>query len=71
MLVLSRKKNETICIGNDVTVTIVEIRGEKVRLGITAPQSCSVDRLEVRQAKERRIELQKQKFTEINLPKGD
>ena len=35
MLVLSRKKNESIVINNDVTVTVVEIRGDKVRLGMT------------------------------------
>ena len=35
MLVLSRKKNESIVINNDITVTVVEIRGDKVRLGMT------------------------------------
>jgi global regulator protein family protein len=38
MLVLSRKKNESIVINNDITVTVVEIRGDKVRLGIVAPK---------------------------------
>jgi carbon storage regulator CsrA len=37
MLVLSRKKNESIVINNDITVTVVEIRGDKVRLQPTAP----------------------------------
>lgn len=57
MLVLSRKKNETIWIG-DVPVTIVEIRGDKVKLGITAPESVSVDRDEVRTAKLRNNKFQ-------------
>ena len=38
MLVLSRKKNESIVINNDITVVVVEIRGDKVRLGVEAPQ---------------------------------
>jgi carbon storage regulator len=47
MLVLSRKKNESIVINNDVTVTVVEIRGDKVRLGIVAPKDVPVHRQEV------------------------
>ena len=47
MLVLSRKKNESIVINNDITVTVVEIRGDKVRLGINAPKEISVHRKEV------------------------
>jgi carbon storage regulator len=47
MLVLSRKKNESIVINDQVTVTIVEIRGEKVRLGIAAPREVPVHRKEV------------------------
>jgi carbon storage regulator len=50
MLVLSRKKNETIIINNDITITVVEIRGDKVRLGIVAPKDVSVHREEVYQA---------------------
>ncbi len=53
MLVLSRKKNETIIIDDQITVTIVEIRGDKVKLGIEAPPSVSVDRREVWEAKKR------------------
>ena len=49
MLVLSRKKNESIVINNDITITIVEIRGDKVRLGIVAPKDVSVHRQEVYQ----------------------
>ncbi|HZY86378.1 MAG TPA: carbon storage regulator CsrA [Gemmataceae bacterium] len=47
MLVLSRKKNECIVINNDITVTVVEIRGDKVRLGIVAPKEVPVHRQEV------------------------
>ncbi len=47
MLVLSRQRDETIMIGDDVQVTIVDIRGDKVRLGITAPREIQVHRKEV------------------------
>lgn len=47
MLVVSRKKNESIVINNDITVVVVEIRGDKVRLGIEAPQEVPVHRREV------------------------
>ena len=52
MLVLSRKKNESIKIGPNITVVVVEIRGDKVRLGIEAPREVPVDRDEVRDAKD-------------------
>lgn len=50
MLVLSRKKNESIIINDHITVTVVEIRGDKVRLGIEAPKDVSVHRREVYEA---------------------
>ena len=50
MLVLSRKKNESIVINNDIVVTVVEIRGDKVRLGIVAPKEVPVHRQEVFEA---------------------
>jgi carbon storage regulator len=50
MLVLSRKKNESIVINNDIVITIVEIRGDKVRLGIVAPKDVPVHREEVYEA---------------------
>jgi len=50
MLVLSRKKNESIVINHDITITVVEIRGDKVRLGIVAPKEVSVHRQEVYEA---------------------
>jgi len=47
MLVLSRKKNESVVINDDITIVVVEIRGDKVRLGIEAPKEVSVHRKEV------------------------
>ena len=47
MLVLSRQRDETIMIGDDIEVTVVDIRGDKVRLGINAPREVSVHRKEV------------------------
>lgn len=52
MLVLSRKKDEVITIGNDITVTVVEICGDRVRLGVTAPATVRIDRKEVRKKKD-------------------
>ncbi|MBT3278923.1 MAG: carbon storage regulator CsrA [Phycisphaerales bacterium] len=53
MLVLSRQRDETIMIGDDVQITVVDIRGEKVRLGITAPAHIPVHRKEVYEAIQR------------------
>lgn len=53
MLVLSRKRDESIIIGDNIIVTIVEIRGDKVRLGVTAPREVSVHRKEVWEAIQR------------------
>ena len=50
MLVLSRKRNESIVINNDITIVVVEIRGDKVRLGIEAPKHVPVHRSEVYEA---------------------
>ncbi len=47
MLVLSRRKEESIMVGHDVEIKIVSVRGNKVRLGITAPKYVSVHRKEV------------------------
>jgi len=55
MLVLSRKKNESIVINNEITVVIVEIRGDKVRLGIEAPKDVPVHRREVYDAIHRKL----------------
>jgi len=50
MLVLSRHRDESIMIGDDIVITIVDIRGDKVRLGIDAPQAIPVHRQEVYEA---------------------
>lgn len=47
MLVLSRQRNQTIVIGGNVEVTVIDVRGDKVRLGIIAPREMPVHRLEV------------------------
>ena len=47
MLVLSRKKSESIVIRDDIVITVVEVRGDKVRLGIEAPKEVPVHRREV------------------------
>lgn len=54
MLVLSRKKNESIVINDDITIVVVEIRGDKVRLGVEAPKEVPVHRREVFDAIRRR-----------------
>jgi carbon storage regulator len=54
MLVLSRHIGEEIVIGDEIRVTVVAVQGDRVRLGITAPRSVPVDRLEVY---ERRVEF--------------
>ena len=59
MLVLSRKKNESIVINNDITIVVVEIRGDKVRLGVEAPKEVPVHRREVYDAIKRNEQMTK------------
>jgi carbon storage regulator len=61
MLVLSRHRDESIIIGDDIVVTIVDIRGDKVRLGINAPQDVTVHRQEVYEA----IQRENRKSSEV------
>lgn len=58
MLVLSRKKNEAVVINNNIVIYIVEIRGDKVRLGIEAPKEVPVHRKEVQ------LEIEKQQIVQ-------
>jgi len=53
MLVLSRQRDESIMIGDDVKITIVDVRGDKVRLGIEAPREIPVHRMEIYEAIQR------------------
>ena len=62
MLVLSRQRDETIMIGDDVEITVVDIRGDKVRLGITAPREIKVHRKEVYDA----IKLENEKAARLS-----
>jgi carbon storage regulator len=63
MLVLSRQKDESIMIGDNVEVTIVDVRGDKVRLGIAAPKDIPVHRKEVYEAIQREKSEQKKAQT--------
>lgn len=74
MLVLSRHRDESIIIGDDIVITVVDIRGDKVRLGIAAPVEVSVHRQEVYEAIQRenrqasRLEPQDARQLERILP---
>jgi carbon storage regulator len=63
MLVLSRQKDQSIMIGNDIEITVVAVRGDKVRLGIIAPKEIVVHRKEVYEA------IRQQKQTAETSPK--
>lgn len=62
MLVLSRQRDETIMIGDNIQVTVVDIRGDKVRLGIVAPLEIAVHRKEVYDA----IQRENRKAAQLN-----
>jgi carbon storage regulator len=57
MLILSRRPNESLVIGSEVTLTVLGIKGNQVRLGIDAPRDVVVDRAEVRRRKVREANL--------------
>ena len=65
MLVLSRQRDESIMIGDNIVVTIVDIRGDKVRLGINAPSEIPVHRQEVYEA------IQRENLRATRLEPGD
>lgn len=58
MLVLARKLNESICIGDDVRVTVLQIRGGRIRLGIEAPTRVRVRREEIEPTATHELELE-------------
>ncbi|MEX2673295.1 MAG: carbon storage regulator CsrA [Phycisphaeraceae bacterium] len=67
MLVLSRQRDETIMIGDDIEITVVDIRGDKVRLGISAPANVPVHRKEVYEAiKRENREASQVKLEDLN-----
>ncbi len=67
MLVLSRQRDETIMIGDDVELTVVDIRGDKVRLGITAPFHIAVHRKEIYDA----IKGENLEAARLSLPRSE
>ncbi|MHC4121360.1 MAG: carbon storage regulator CsrA [Planctomycetota bacterium] len=67
MLVLSRQRDESIMIGDNVEIIIVDVRGDKVRLGITAPKDIPVHRREIYDA----IQREKNEKAEAESPKPE
>lgn len=68
MLVLSRQRDETIMIGDEVEITVVDIRGDKVRLGIKAPRHIPVHRKEVYDAIREQAQLFRSSSKEDSSP---
>lgn len=67
MLVLSRQRDETIMIGDEIEITVVDIRGDKVRLGIAAPTRIAVHRKEVYEA----IKRENEQAAQVSRDMGD
>ena len=65
MLVLSRQRHETIIIGDDIEITVVDVRGEKVRLGISCPTHVSVHRKEVYESIKREEEANRRRYGKL------
>lgn len=68
MLVLSRKKNESVVINDNITIVIVEIRGDKVRLGIEAPKDVPVHRKEIYDAIHQMQAAEDESDSKLKLP---
>ncbi len=66
MLVLSRKKDEKIVIGDQITLMVIDIRGDKVRLGIEAPKDVAVHRQEVYEAIQKEMQMDSEPRSELN-----
>lgn len=67
MLVLSRHRDESIIIGDDIKITVVEIRGDKVRIGVAAPIAIPVHREEVYEAIQREIKAARKEAEKQSL----
>ena len=67
MLVLSRKRDERIMIGDEISLLVVDIRGDKVRLGIEAPSDVPVHRKEVYEAIQREQALEVEVEVEVEM----
>ena len=66
MLILTRRPIETICIGDDVTVTVLGVVGNQVRFGIEAPREIAIDRAEIHERKKRAAAAQAQAESDSN-----
>lgn len=66
MLVLSRKRNESIIIDDNIVITVVEVRGDRVRLGIVAPREKPVHRMEVYEAIQKDLAEDSEEETDIS-----
>lgn len=62
MLILTRKKDESIMIGDDIEITVIDIQGDKVKLGISAPKNVSIHRKEVF------TEIKEENLRAVNIP---
>jgi carbon storage regulator len=58
VLILTRRPQETIRVGDDITITILGVEGNKVRIGIAAPRNVVVDRQEVYERKQRELDVE-------------
>ena len=68
MLVLSRRRDERILIGDDIEIVVVEVRGEKVRLGIKAPTEIPVHRGELRERAKAEVEIKPKMQSKAKTP---
>lgn len=66
MLILTRRPQETIRVGDEVTITVLGVEGSKVRIGINAPRHISVDRQEVYERKQREAHASEANTTEAH-----